>query len=81
MGIFQVIGIYLLLGIVALGLLDLFTGRIRGKLKSASCQAQAKLAASGSYVGTKTAVFLTLMVLWIFWVFAIYGAISSKKEG
>ena len=81
MGIFEIIGIYLLTGIVALGLLDLFTGRIRRKLKSASYQTQAKLATSGSYVGRKTAVFLILIALWIFWVVAIYGAISEKMEG
>lgn len=81
MGVFEIIGIYLLTGIVALGLLDVFTGRIRKKLKSASVQSQAKLAASGSYVGTKTAVVLILIALWIFWVVAIYGAISEKMEG
>jgi len=81
MGFFEIIGIYLLTGIVALGLLDLFTGRIRRKLKSASYQAQAKLAASGSLVGIKMAMILTLIALWIFWVVAIYGAISNKKEG
>ena len=77
MGIFQAIGIYLLSGIVALGLLDLFTGRIRGKLKSASVQAQAKLASSGSYVGTKMATGLLLFALWVFWPVAIYGAIKG----
>lgn len=79
MGVFEIIGLYLFLGIVVLGLLDLFTGRIRKKLKGASYQAQAKLATSGSYVGRKTAVFLTLVVLWVFWVVAIYGAIRGDK--
>lgn len=80
MGIFEIIGIYLLTGLVALGLLEIFTGRIRKKLKSASYQTQAKLAASGSLVGTKAAMILTVIALWIFWVVAIYGAIRNKKE-
>ena len=80
MGIFEIFGIYLLTGLVALGLLDVFTGRIRKKLKSASYQTQAKLAASGSLVGRKTAMILILIALWIFWVVAIYGAISEKME-
>jgi hypothetical protein len=88
MGILEGFGIYLLLGIVALGLLDLFTGRIRRKLKLASYQTQEKLALSGSFVGSKTAIMLTLIALWLFYPVAIYGAISSlvikggnKKDG
>ena len=83
MGAFEIIGIYLLTGIVALGLLDLFTGRIRKNIRDASYKSQDKLIARGSYVGMKTAIVLTLIALWIFWVVAIYGAISSwvNKEG
>ena len=79
MGVFEVIGIYLLSGIVVLGLFDLFTGRIRRKLKTASYQAQEKLAASGSFVGVKTAMALTLIALWIFYTVAIYVAIRKSK--
>ena len=81
MGIFEIIGIYLLTGIVALGLLDLFTGRIRKKLKTASYETQEKLAGAGSFVGTKTAMVLILIALWIFWVVAIYGALKGAKGG
>ena len=88
MGVFEIIGIYLLTGIITLGLLDLFTGRIRKNIKDASYKSQEKLAASGSYVGRKTAVVLTLIALWLFYPVAIYGAISSlvikggnKKDG
>lgn len=88
MGIFEIIGIYLLTGIVAVGLLDLLTGRIRRKLKTVSYEAQEKLAGRGTFVGVKTAMVLTLIALWVFWVVAIYGAISSavikggnKKDG
>lgn len=81
MGILEVIGIYLLLGIVVLGLLDLFTGRIRGKLKTASYETREKLAGAGSFVGAKTAIALTLIALWIFYPVAIYGAIRGKEGG
>ena len=80
MGVFEIIGIYLLTGIITLGLLDLFTGRIRKNIKDASYKSQEKLAASGSYVGRKTSVVLTLIALWLFYPVAIYGAISNKKE-
>jgi len=81
MGVLEIIGIYLLLGIVALVSLDLFTGRVRGKLKDASYQTQEKLAGAGSFVGAKTAIVLTLLALWLFYPVAIYGAISNKKGG
>ena len=88
MGIFEVIGLYLLSGIVVLGLLDLFTGRVRKNITNASYKSQEKLAASGSFVGRKTAMALTLIALWIFYPVAIYGAISelvikggNKKDG
>jgi len=79
MVVFEVIGIYLLLGIVALVTLDLFTGRVRSRLKEASYETREKLAGAGSFVGAKTAMFLTLIALWIFYPVAIYGAISSSK--
>lgn len=81
MGVFEIIGIYLLMGIVVLGLLDLFTGRIRKNITNASCESQARLVARGSYVGRKTAIILTLIALWLFWVVAIYGALKGAKGG
>ena len=68
---------YLLLGIVALGLLDLITGRVRGRLKTASYETQVKFVLTGSFVGPKTAVILTGLALWLFWPVAIYGAIRG----
>lgn len=72
-------GIYLLLGIIAIGLLDLLTGRVRKRLKLASYETQGKMVASGSLVGVKTAYILTLLALWLFYPIAIYGAITGKK--
>jgi len=81
MVVYQAIGAYLVLGIIALGLLDLFTGRVRNRLKEASYEAQDKLAKSGSFVGVRTAMVLTLLALWLFWVVAIYGALKGAKGG
>ena len=78
MGILEIIGIYLLSGVVAIGLLDLITGRIRHKLKDASFQTQTKLINTGFFVGLKVAMVVISIVLWIFWPVAIYGAVSEK---
>ena len=80
MVIYLAIGAYLILGIIALCLLDFLTGRVRCHLKTASYETQEKLILSGSLVGVKVAMVITLIALWIFWPVAIYGAISSKKE-
>lgn len=73
------VGAYLGLGIIAIILLDLFTGRVRKRLKLASYETQEKLVLSGSFVGVKVAMFLTVFALWLFWPVAIYGALSSLK--
>ena len=74
------LGIYFGVGLVALGILEVQTGRIRGKLHSASLEAQNKLLVSGNLVGGKTSRVLVIGALWLFWPVAIYGALSSPKE-
>ena len=82
MTILQIICAYFALGIIALVLLDWLTGRVRSRLRSASYDAQSKLVLSGNYVGTKMALVLTVVVLWLFWPLAIFSAISSQlKKG
>lgn len=78
--ILAVVGIYFIIGFVALCILDILTGRIRSRLHSASEETQGRLAVTGSYVGNKTSIALTLIALWLFWPVAIYGALSSSKE-
>ncbi len=68
---------YFTMGIVAIIALDMLTGRVKQRLKSASYDTRDKLMVSGSYVGVKTALVLTLLALWIFWPVAIYGALSN----
>lgn len=76
----MVIGGYLLAGIVLLGLFDLFTGRVRQRIRVASFETQQKLTATGNVTGTKTAVVLTLLALWMFWPVAIYGAMATLGD-
>lgn len=78
MTIIEVLGVYFLLGIVALVLLDLITKRVRGRLKAASQETQLKLLDSGSFISPKTAVLLTLGALWLFYPVAIYAALFHK---
>jgi hypothetical protein len=61
---------YLLLGVIALGLLDLITGRVRRNLINES--AGVRVVAS-----EKLALAVTIFALWIFWPFAIYAAIRG----
>lgn len=76
--ILLVIAVYLLVGIITLTLLDILTKRIRTRLEGASYESQEKLAVSGSPVGRKTALAITVLALWIFWPVAIYGAIGKR---
>ena len=75
-----VLGGYLLLGIVVLGLFDWLTGRVRKRMRVASYETQERLTATGNITGVKTAVLLTLLALWMFWPVAIYGALSTLGD-
>lgn len=77
MDIWYYLALYFTVGFVALLIFDLITGRIRRKLKPASVEAQDKLVKSGNVVGTKTAIIITILALWVFWPFAIYAAIRG----
>lgn len=79
--VLEAVALYFIIGIVALGLLDLTTGRIRRQLKEASIETQTRLVHTGQFVGTRTAVLLTLGALWLFWWLAIYSAIVSQLRG
>lgn len=79
-----VVAMYLLLGIMLLVVFDLATKRIRSKFTQATSETQSKLAASGSYVGSKLASVLFLGAMWLFWPMVFIGALTDrtdKKEG
>jgi len=75
------IGIYLCLGVIVLGILDLATKRIRTRLFSASQDTRDKLITSGSFVSTKEATVLIIGAMWLFWPLAIYSALVGGKSG
>lgn len=78
--IVSILGVYFSLGLIALCVLDIITGRIRKRLRSASLEAQSKLAVTGNFVGGRSSVVLVMVALWLFWPIAIWGALSSPKE-
>ncbi len=77
-----VVVVYLVLGAVALVAFDLATKRIRSRMSLSSSETQQRLLNSGSFIGNKTAMALTLFATWIFWPVLFYGYIESeiKKE-
>lgn len=79
--IFEAIALYFAIGVVALALLDLITGRVRKRLREASFETQDRLIKSGQPTGTKTALLLTIGALLLFWWLAIYSAIRDLLRG
>jgi len=88
--ILEAIALYFAIGLIALGLLDLITGRVRKRLREASYDTQDKLLGTGQVVGEKTALLLTIGALLLFWWLAVYSAVigavskggsDSEQEG
>lgn len=75
------IGVYFVLGLMALGALDIATRRIRNRLSSASQEARDKLMISGSLVSTKEAIILTVGALWLFWPLVVFSALKGGNSG
>ena len=77
--------IYLLLGVVLLGIFDVLTKRIRSKFVQSTSETQQRLIASGSFVGTKSSACLFIGAMWLFWplvfVGALTGELTGEKEG
>ena len=72
MNIIEIISVYLGFGICAIALLDLFTKRVRNRLKTASLDTQ--LLTGESH---KMAFVVTILALWLLWPVAIYAAIRK----
>jgi len=77
--IFLCLGIYLILGLIALIIFDLITHNIRDRIHSASDETREKLIATGTYYSPKISLIITLLALWIFWVVAIFASFTTKK--
>ncbi len=72
---------YFGIGLLALMLLDLFTGRLRSRLGEASHDTQMRLLCSGSFVRMWVARLLTIIALWLLWPVAIYGYCIGYNKG
>ena len=87
MTLITVVIAYLAIGLLALAVFDLTTKRIRNGLRDASYETQITVANTGVFgvlLGSKLAVVVISVALWIFWPAAIYGAVENrlrKKQG
>lgn len=72
------LGAYFALGLIAILLLDLFTGRVRRNFADAQEDARQKLLTSGNYMGRTASWFVLAGALWLFWPAALYGVIRSS---
>ena len=81
MTIYTGIGIYLLIGGIALVIFDAITKRIRHKMTSAVVDTQNRLVASGNPVGNRVAAVLLFWATWLFWPVVFIGAITKPKGG
>ena len=70
--IFMVLGIYLLVGVLAILILDLLTSRVRSRIKGSSLEVQVLIGENRIL-----AIVITILALWIFWPLAIYSAIRG----
>ncbi len=69
----MLVGAYLLVGIIAIVLLDLLTGRVRERIKAGAYETQV-------ITGDKrlVAIIVTVLALWLFWPLAIYAALFKR---
>ena len=63
-------GGYLAVGVIAIGVLEITTKRVSGRIKDASMDTMQLTGESG-----KVALLVTVLALWVFWPAAIYAAI------
>lgn len=76
------IGLIVLIAYFSLGLLTLLilAKNIQSNIKSASVEAQVRLAASGNVVGARTSALLIIASSWVLWPAVIYGALRKREE-
>lgn len=76
--IYVILGTYFVLGLAAIILLELLTGKVRRNFADAQDDARQKLLASGNYMGNRTSWLVMAGALWLFWPAALYGVIRSS---
>ena len=73
-----IVVVYFALGVISLLVLEVTTHRISKRLKAASVEAQVKLSDNGQFIGSKTAILMTFMALFLFYPAAVYAAIRWR---
>jgi predicted MFS family arabinose efflux permease len=68
-------GLYFLVGLVAVGVLDTLTGRVRNRLRDSAADTQLIMLKAMTPLGTRTSRIVTLIALWVWWPFAIGSAL------
>jgi hypothetical protein len=71
---------YFCLGIIALGIFDLTTKRIRTNWRDSVGEAQTKLANSGNYMGRRMGHIALLIAMLIFWWLVLIGSFARPKK-
>ena len=71
---------YLCLGIIALGIFDLTTKRIRTNWRDSVSEAQTSLVNSGNYIGRKAGHIALLIAMLIFWWLVLIGSFMRPKK-
>jgi len=82
LGILNGIGVYFIVGVVAIGLLDLITKRIRHRIRDASYETQSRLM-DGVQMrpGIQMSMLITAVALWVFWLPVVLGALYDWLRG
>ena len=82
MGLLNGIGVYFIVGVVAIGLLDLITKRIRHRIRGASYETQSQLMDRVQMrPGNQMSMLITAVALWVFWLPVVLGALYDWLRG
>lgn len=77
----KVILIYLVVGLLIIGIAELVRKIISTSITIAATETQSRLLRRGQPVGTKTSVVITLLAVWLAWPALLYGVIESALHG
>lgn len=78
-GVLVLLG-YFACGLVALGLFDIATGRLRSNWDKSIIETMTRLSAVGVPLSDRGCVILFAAVLWLFWPMVLYGALRDVVD-
>lgn len=71
---------YFLVGIIALGLFDIVTGRLRRNWNRAVVETMTRMSEAGAGLSARVCAVLFAVVMWIFWPVVLIGAAQDVVE-